>query len=482
MKRNLKTRSWRLALLATAVLACSSAMCAQEPDTQAQPRPAGRGIPGLSDNSMQDENQQDTLSDWNPDTMPLTGLQAPTIGNPEMKHSYWVPGFQIGSTIQNQYSGSGSSGDWYSNNYFGANLSLLQQWSRSQLALNYSGGGFITTRSGQNDGWYQQMGFGQSFLCERWQIQILDQFGYLPESQFGYGGGTGLSSPGIGGSLGPSVPGIGASVVPNQSIYSAVGPRFSNSVVSQITYEIRRRSSITMGGSYGLLHFSQSGNIDTYSYIGNAGYNYQLTKDDSIGVGYRFTAYHYQGESQAIGDQTFSVSYGRKIAKRLALQIYGGPEIIDHRIPVNNQTQTIAGNGEASLAYAFQQGNVTASYFHGLSAGGGVLVGSNIDLVTISGSKRLSRLWTIQGNIGFAKNRPLANQAGTQGNGYDSIYVGGGLSRPIGREFNFSVAYTAQIQRVNPTVCAGGAGCETTSTQSMVNVSLQWHSRPFVLR
>jgi hypothetical protein len=475
-----KSRGWRLLLAAIALFGITGGLRAQEPEPEApaQPKPAGRGIPGMNDNPIEDQNQQQ--GNWNPDTMPLTGLQTPTVGNPEMKHSYMVPGLQFGSTIQNQPFGGGSSG-WYSDEYFGANLSWLQQWSRSQLALNYSGGGFVTSQTGQSDGWFQNVAFGQNFTLRRWQMQILDQFAYLPQTQFGFGGGTGLSLPGIGGGLGPSVPGIGGSVTPNQSIYSATGPRYSNSVVTQITYDISRRSSVTFGGSYGLLHFTQSGNVNTDSYIANAGYNYQITKDDSVGLSYRFTSYHYQGIDQAIGDHMFSVSYGRKIAKRLGLQIYGGPEITNYRIPINNQTQTIAGSGGASLSYAFQRGNLTAAYFHGVAAGGGVLIGSTIDQVTFSGVRRVTRLWSVQGNVGFAKNRPLASQTGVQGNDYDSIYVGGGVSRPFGKEILFSAAYTAQIEQINPTVCTG-TGCNTNNTQNMISVSLQWHSMPIVLR
>ena len=74
MKENRKSRTWRLVLFAAALLVCSSAMRAQEPDTPEQPKPAGRGIPGVNDNSTEDANQQDNSNNWTPDTMPLTGL------------------------------------------------------------------------------------------------------------------------------------------------------------------------------------------------------------------------------------------------------------------------------------------------------------------------------------------------------------------------------------------------------------------------
>lgn len=475
---NLHVWKWKLVLV---TLACVTVLAAQEPDNSEQPKPAGRGIPSLGDANTQDENPvEDPLAGWKADTAPLTGLQTPSIGNPELKHSYWVPGLQYGSTIQNEPSGNGSSGDWYSSNYFVGNLSLLEEWSRSQLALNYSGGGFLTTQSGQNNGWYQQLALGQNMVWERWQVQILDQFSYLPQSQFGFGGGTGLGVPGISGSLGPSVPGIGGSVLPNQSIYAAVGSRYTNSFMSQITYQLSRRGSVTVGGADGLLHFTQSGSIDTDSYIGNVGYNYMLTKNDSLGVSYRFTSYHYPGQSQSMGDQVSLAWYGRKITRRMALQIYGGPDITNYRVLVNNQKQTVEGNGGISLSYAFDKGGLGASYFHALSGGSGVLIGSNMDQVTFTGTRRLTRLWSVQGNVGFAKNRPLTSQSGTQGNGYNSIYAGGGVNRPIGRDVNFSLAYSAQIQNVNPTVCAG-SGCSTSSTQNMITISLQWHTRPFIL-
>jgi hypothetical protein len=476
-----------LALLIIGAAAMTSGGWAQDaqepqaPEAQGKPKPAARAIPSLGDTDVQDVNAvADPLAGWRADTAPLTGLQTPSIGNPELKHSYWVPGLQYGSMIQDQPIGSSSSGNWYSSNYFVGNLSLMEEWRRSQLALNYSGGGFLTTQPGQSNGWYQQLALGQSMVWQRWQVQLNDQFSYLPESQFGFGTGTGLALPGIGGSLGPSVPGIGGSVVPNQSIYAAVGPRYSNSFLAQITYQLSRRGSLTVGGSYGLLRFTQSGNIDTDSYIGNVGYNYMLTKNDSLGVSYRSTSYHYQGQAQAMMDQTVLTTYGRTITRRMALQIYGGPEITNYRVPVSDQTQTIAGTGGLSLTYAFERGSLSASYFHALSAGGGVLIGSNMDQVTFTGTRSLTRTWSVQGNLGFAKNRPLASQTGVQGNDYNSIYVGGAVTRPIGRNLNFSLAYNAQIQKINPTVCTG-SGCNRSSTVNIVTLNLQWHTRPFVL-
>src|SRR5258708_7009625 len=125
---NLKMRSWKIALLATALLFAANALMAQEPDTPTEPKPAGRGIPALNEGTLQDQDAaRDQVDKWNPDTMPVTGLQSPTVGNPEFRHSYWVPGFQYSSSNQDQPTGGTNSGNWYAYNFFGANLSLLQQ-------------------------------------------------------------------------------------------------------------------------------------------------------------------------------------------------------------------------------------------------------------------------------------------------------------------------------------------------------------------
>ena len=480
---NFMIRSWKFVLLGIALVVTATCLAAQEPpETPVEPKPAGRGIPGIGDPAVQnDDATRDPLDKWNPDTMPVTGLQSPTLGNPESRHSYWVPGFQYSSSIQDQPFGGNNSGNWYVNNFFGANLSLLQQGRASRLAINYSGGGYVTNQPGQDNGWFQQLAFAETFTWRRWQMQILDQFAYLPQSQFGFGGGTGLGLPGIGGSLGPTVPGIGGTVQPNQSIYAAFGPQYNNAIVVQLSYQISPRGSVTVGGSDGLLRFSEAGNVDSNSYTGNIGYNYQLTKEDSIGLYYRFTAFHYQSQPQAIGDQTANVAYSHKITRRLALQIYGGPEITNYRIPVGNSSQTIGGNGGATLTSMFRNGSASIGYFHALSGGSGVLIGSTTDQITLSGATRLTRMWSAHANFGFAKNRPLANQAGPQGTDYNSFYVGGGFDRPIGRNLNFGIAYTAQIQQANPTVCAI-PGCDTNFTQNVVTVNFQWHTRPFVLR
>src|SRR5882762_8332725 len=97
-----------------------------------------------------------------PDLTPLTGVQTPTLGSPPVLHSYWEPGVQWSGSIQSNSYNQTANSSWLMNNYIIGNVSLLQAWSGSQLAINYSGGGFLSTDSTQGNGYYHQLALSQT--------------------------------------------------------------------------------------------------------------------------------------------------------------------------------------------------------------------------------------------------------------------------------------------------------------------------------
>jgi len=478
----------KLVLLIVLLSAIAGGSWAQEPqepqqldtpETHAKPKPAARGVPALDPNATVENDQQNV--NWQPDASPVTGLEVPSLGSPSLAHSYWVPGLEYGSTIQSRPLGQGQGAQegWYANNYVGGDLSLLEAWGHSQLGLNYSGGGFFSTSNQISNGWYQQLSFGQNIQLSRWQIQFFDNFSYIPDSQFGFAGGTNLANAGIGGALGPQIPGLGVSIVPSQSIYAAVGPRYSNAFAAQMTYSFSAKGSVTFGGSYGLLNFTEPGNVDNDMALASVGYNYALSKTDGVGVFYRFSAFHFSGEPQAYGNHVANFVYTKKISKLLALSLFGGPQITTYRVPIGAQSTAVSGSGGANFNYGLQHGSISMSYFHGLSGGGGALVGSNTDQLTVSLSRQLGRVWSANVNGGYARNSSLGSSSTVQGQSFNDWFLGGGISRPFGRTVNFSVAYSARFENTNQS-CTG-TSCSSNYTQNMVSISLQWHARPFVL-
>lgn len=454
------------------------------------PKPAGEALPYF------DFGVFGGGADLQPDYTPLTSMLNAGLGFPQVKHSYWVPGVSFGSTVQsNLFGAPGGSSGWYNTNYVTGDLSLLEAWSRSQIALNYSGGAsFSSSNAEGGNSAFQQLAFAQSILLNRWIFQIVDQFSQLPESSFGFGVGTMIGVPGVSGSLSPIVPGVGNAYNPNQSIFSSYGPRISNVTVAEATYQLTHRSSITASGSYGILHFTQSGNIDTNSVFGSLGYNYKLTKKDSIGFFYQISTFHFPGNPEAYGTQTVSAAYARKITGRLALSLYGGPQFTSMRISTTSSSNLTNGYASASLNYALHNGGISGHYVHGISGGSGVFTGSILDLAGGSLSRKLTRMWQGSINFGFAHNSTIGGSVTTTttttpgstttvpaGNySYDNWFAGAGVGRPIGRNLSLFISYSANFETNHPG-CSTTTACapSTTTSGQFINFNIRWHPRPF---
>ncbi|HVO58020.1 MAG TPA: hypothetical protein VMT51_10030 [Dongiaceae bacterium] len=452
----------------------ASAQDVPQPTAGEPAKPAAKAY-GPIGAEPQDPNQEpETMQ---PDDRPLTGFQQATVGTPIARHSYWLPGISYYNTIQSNGASSGTSDGWNSSNYIAGNVSLLEAGSRSRLTLNASIGGFFSSNS-QGNGWYQQIGVADTFNWERWQLTFLDQFAYLPQAQFGFGAGSGLGLPGVGGSLGGGSVGLGPGYDPGSSIFAATGPRYTNAFGTQANYLLTPRSSVTFGGMLSLMRFTDSGseNIESNTYIANLGYNYQISRADTIGVQYSFSSFHYLGFDQAIGSHTIQAVYGRKLTGRLALSIAGGPQIVNFRKPEGTTTATrfVTGSATTTLSYALQNGSLSVAYFHGLTGGSGALAGASTDQVTVSGTRRLSRLWSGEAHVGFARNRNADTDTGLPNPSFHSTYVGTSLNRPLGRNASLTLGYTGYIASSNNV----GGGDFTTH---QITVGVSWHARPFVL-
>jgi hypothetical protein len=457
-----------------------AAISAQDQQGEAPPKPAARAYPPIGFGDDQETNQPaDTLQ---PDDRPITGFQQLTVGTPPERHSYWIPGISYTNLVQSNALTQGGGSGWNSTSYMTGNLSILENWSASELAINYSGGEALSSDSKIGNGQFQQFGAVQTFIWRRTQLTFLDEFSYLPESQFGFGAGTGIAIPGVGGTLAVSQPGLQSVFNPSQSIFTAVGPRYSNSFGTQFNYALTPRSSVTFGGVFGILRFTEAGNIESNDVILNAGYSYQVSRTDSLGLSYGFSAYHYIDYPQAIGVHVIQAVYGKRITGRLALRASGGPEITDFRVPpvADAKTQYVSGTGSAGLTYAFLAGSLSLNYTHGVNNGSGVFLGATSDQVMGSASRKLSRMWSGNASLGYARNRSAAGSTGTQNQAYNTIYIGAGLERPLNRSTDFTLNYTTNMETSNNTICAG-PNCNTNFTTHMITLGLRWHARPFVL-
>jgi hypothetical protein len=236
-----------------------------------------------------------------------------------------------------------------------------------------------------------------------------------------------------------------------------------------------------LAGSYGILRFIDLGSINSDNVTANLGYNYTLTRNNTIGLSYRFNSYHYSGNPQAMGDHVINFAYGRKLTGRLALQLFGGPEVTTFRVPIGSITSRVSGSGGASLTYGLSRGALSLNYNQGVTGGSGSLVGANTSQVTLVASRQLSRLWNGNLNFGFARNQNVASAGSANSQSYNSWFFGFGLARPVGRYANVSFGYTAYIQTSSLPTCVTGT-CSTSYTQNQISLGFQWHAQPQVIR
>lgn len=446
-----------------------------------KPKPAAREYPPILDAAANQQDQDQPQQAIQPDSQPLSSIQNPTVGTAEIRHSYWVPGIKYSNAVLSNSLNAAANSGWNTTSFVSGDASLLENWGHALLSANYSGGGFFSSDPTQGNGQYHQLATAYEIDQRRWQLLTIDQFSYLPQTGFGFGGPTELGLPGINGALAVPLPGLQPAYLPNQTILATNGPRYSNAAAAQLTVTLSPRSSLSFAGVYGLLRFVDPGNLNSDSEIFNGGYNYEISPKDTVGVTYTFSAYHFQGNPQAVGNHLGQFVYGRKITGRLALRLGGGPEITEFRVPIGGVTQKVSGSGSAALVYKFVRSSVSLNYLHGVGDGSGVFTGSLMDQTNATWTRQLTREWNARLTLGFARNSPVIATKGVTSPVFDAWQVGGGLGRPLGRDADITLGYQAQIQSSNVTVC-GGPTCGGNYTLHQIFITVDWHTRPMVIR
>jgi hypothetical protein len=107
----------------------------------------------------------------------------------------------------------------------------------------------------------------------------------------------------------------------------------------------------------------------------------------------------------------------------------------------------------ASVNYQFQLNSASLVYSHGISGGGGYLVGSELDDVTLTLSHEFGRKLTIAADASYMRTASLGHGAtfGSYGN-INAKYAGVQATRKLGRYFNVFANYTAITQSSSSTL------------------------------
>lgn len=473
-----------LVVIYVAALGVPAARAQQQSQGQAaQPIPAYHSpLASAADNGTDPNADPQKLG---PDTRSLTGVQDLSLGVPAETHSYWQPHVDLSLTVDSDPLDASGNIGWTTFTSFSGGVDLHRNSGNSALTLIYVGGGSFSNSGDSSNGIIQGLNFSEKLTYRRYSITFFDQLMYAPQTMLG---ATGLSG-------GPSVPGVGGGLGsgydPGQSILTPRGQRLTNSTDAEVDAFLTPRSSLTFVGGYSLLDSVDNSQLNYGNVIFSAGYNYQMSRANTIGLSYQYSAFNYSNFNQSIKTNIISLSYGRRITGKLALQLAGGPNIALLHIPItttpggtgggtgNPSTTQVYGSFSANLQYQLQRGALSASYNHGVSGGSGVLAGSVTDNVTGAVTRQLSRTFSGGWNVGYSRNHGLSvsGTAASSIQTFDYWFTGFNLSHPWGRSLILNLNYQLQYQNSNTPVCTG-PGCGTSITRNQISFGLGWRHQP----
>jgi hypothetical protein len=404
----------------------------------------------------------------------LAGAQELSPEASESRRSYWQPFFNLTSVLDTNPLGVGNTvtlAPWGSF-YGGADLHWASH--NSDLSLNYLGGGELSQYTTE-DGPIQQLALGEKLRWRHVAISLFDQFGYLPEavSEFYVPTGADLSA-NRESSLQPAF-------LPNQSIVSTLGQELTNSFVGEVDVPFGQRSSLTLLGSYSLLRFFKSNFLDLNDTTVQAGFNRHVTRNNTLALLYRLTAFRFSNVYQPMDGHIFQLAFGRQVTGRMAFQVAAGPELAffhtaASQTPVASAPLTVVSRKlywslDSSMTYDIGKTVLKLSYGHSLTDGAGFLTGAVTDQGSAAVDAQLSRTLTAEVIGGYARNQGLMQTTQQPTNEiYRDWFAGVTINHALSRRANIFFSYQVQRQATN-FVCAGVA-CGSEFTRQLISVGL----------
>jgi hypothetical protein len=467
-----------LTVLCAAFLAVPIAQAQQQPPDQSAP-PSQAAQPNGSPSPDETEPTDINGQRLNPDTRSLAGVQTVSLGVPALERSYWQPSFFVTVAGDSNPLLTPSTTSWTTWTTLLGALTVRANSNHSEFSMDYVGGGSISNDASVQNAVVQEVQVGERIKGRRATFSLLDQVAYIPETSFGYGGLSALSLPG-GGALG-----LQPSLVPSETILSARGQRLLNSSLVEFDALLTPRATFTVAGGYAFLHDFNNSVFDFDNTIGQAGFSYQVSRQDAIAIVYRYNSFRFTTADATLLGNIAELTYARRITGRLAFEIGAGPEYAIFRVPSTTamgttSTTNIYWVGDASLTYDLRHTSLGLSYDHGIAGGSGVLSGSIADTVTGSITSQLSRTFRGDLSVGYARNEPLSVGATTATANpiFDYYYGTAGISHPFGHSVTLSLSYLSQYQHVDGTYCVGTV-CGNTILRQQISLGLNMHTRPF---
>lgn len=497
------------------VLLALAAGSAQETPAQAPPQEPPAAAPQQPTPPDNQPSAPQSISE-NP---PISGVDLPNLEPHAAPLSYLQPGAHVSesvdSNIENALGGSSTN----SISRAEGSLELRRLWSNYDLALDYLGGVGYYNAAGIGLKQVQELGLDQKITWKRGQLNVRDAFSYQPEGTFG-------GSYGSVGATGAGLTGI-SSFFPG-ALLGSLGqvPRILNIAMGDVVEAVTPKSSITVTGAYGFVHFLGDDQVTGNAFLGSTeetgqiGYDRILGPHDQAAV-----VYGYQGFQFSTGVNFHSslvqFMWGHRISGRMDFLIGAGPQVTqindlltpatleqDLNPPSNctfvntgglnfqlycpTNDRRISAAGRVSLRYQFPKVNLTALYQHYITNGAGLFLGATSDVVRLTASRPLGRIWSISTDIGYSRNSRVVpttcvqsastpNCPGVSADIYSYGFAGVAFHRMFGRNFHGYASYQFNDLAFDSSYCTSGVPCNRTSQRNVGTIGLDWIPRPIRL-
>lgn len=430
-----------IAVLATAALG----------QTGQTPAPAATG-------TVQDASSTPT---YEPTDTPLSGVQYQDIGISSSSRNTLIPFFTVSSgwtsnpprlSQASNYDGSGVTS-------LSGSIQLLRDSKNNFTSLDYTGGGQIYTADSGLNGQFHKFDFTQRFIAGRWTFQVADGLTYQNDAF--------ITAPAL---LFPGLPGFGGfgykpGVVPDESIIGQNIARINNGASGQVTYGFTRKTTFTSNFSYGILNYIDAGFLNSRQWNAGGGLDHKFGRN-TVGVSYGLTRFSYDNYFEEFDSHNIQVNFSRVLTGRWSFQAGGGPSVVVTNFgPI--KTTKIFGGATVGFTYHRNNSNIGIHYTRAVTNGAGVIPGAISDTIDVNLNRKLSRAVSANISGGYARNSGLYVNSG-----FNTFYLGAGLSRDLTRYTVASLGYT--LQRQTGTAYPG-------LTNQGVTVSLRWGFRPIVI-
>ncbi len=477
----LGTIRWTLLLLSIAVCAVAQNNSQQQ---GAAPAPAfGQNAPVL-----------------NPENPPLSGIDEPGLELKTAGRSFIAPAILISETADsNENNQLGASAVRPVEHVLGA-LDLQRFWSKSDLFLEYLGGGAFQTDPTYQAQQLQALGFEGITRWRTGYLELRDALSYLPDGSFSTGAvggipGLGIALGGMGsGEAGGGLPGI---LGLNDSGGEVVGeiPRLANTAIASVVQAVSPRSAFTLLGAFGNTHFSQDCSdahpenccnnpqaaclLNSDETTVEVGYSHLLSRRDQIAGVYAFQIFRFPYNTGGeIYNDAFNLRWSHTITGRMQLILGAGPQYTDVKLGTTTTQWSLS--GRAILRYQFEHSSLVASWERFTSAGSGYFGGANTQVAQLAYRRTLGRTYALTVSATYSHDSSLdSGLFTTSATSYNAGTVGAILRKHIGRTYDLFASYSFSevgFNAANTLDCAT-FGCGSTAQRNAGSIGLEWHPK-----